>query len=578
MKSRHAWVGLALVLACGGPAVTPGGHGAVPSDALDDALAARWDRLSAHFLDRSFVRDPGFAALEGRHERDGDIIDLSRPAIAAWAGELVQVRAEAEAFAAERLDEARRFEREYLLAVLDASLFSSQRLEEQAHSPLLYSNALDPSVYLTRAYAPLEQRLVAYVKHAHNMPKVVDAMIENLELPLPRTFVEVGIQVFGGLVPYLERDVPPIFAAVHDAPLRASLSEATRIAVAAVQRAVSFLRAQESTANDDFALGPALFRELLWATERVDTPLEVLLQEGTRDLARNTAALRAVCSELLPKGSLEACAALVNDDKPSAGPVMLAREQVSYLKQFVREHDLVSIPGNEEARVEEAPPYKRWNQAYIEIPGPYEQGLPSTYYIAPPDPTWSEEEQRGYVPGRMDLLFITVHEVWPGHFLQFLHANRVARPLGRVFVGYAFAEGWAHYAEELTWEAGLFPEDKRARVGQLLNALLRNVRFVSALGLHTQGMSVAESAALFRTRALSDPGNARQQAARGTFDPGYLHYTLGKLMIRKLRDDWTRTRGGRAAYRAFHDRLLSFGGPPLPLVRKAMLGSSAGLL
>jgi uncharacterized protein (DUF885 family) len=236
---------------------------------------------------------------------------------------------------------------------------------------------------------------------------------------------------------------------------------------------------------------------------------------------------------------------------------------------------VVSIPGTEEARVEEAPPYKRWNLAYIEIPGPFETALPSIYYIAPPDPTWSEEDRRAYLPGEADLLFTSVHEVWPGHFLQFLHSNRAPRAFGRVFVGYAFAEGWAHYAEEMMWEAGLGAGDPRVHVGELVNALLRDVRFVSAIGLHTGGMTVAESESLFREKALQDPGNARQQAARGTFDPAYLNYTLGKLMIAKLREDWTAARGGRGAWRAFHDELLSYGGPPLPLVRRAMLGDDS---
>ncbi|MDB4976224.1 MAG: hypothetical protein JWN48_4565 [Myxococcaceae bacterium] len=574
MSFRSALLGLVLFAACGAPAR----RAEAPSGRVQDPiLAARWDGLSARYLERSFWRDPGFAALEGRHERDGAIIDLSEPAIAAWVQELHGFRHEAEGLDAQGLDEARRFEREYLLANVDASLFWNERLAEHRRNPLVYSNAIDPGVYVTRAYAPLPQRLAAYVQHARNIPRVVDAMIANLRLPLPRTFVDVGVKVFAGLAPYLEREVPEIFASVSDPQSRAELAEASSIALAAVQRATRFLEAQRSAAHDDFALGPALFRELLWATERVDTPLEVLQREGERDLQQNLSALKSVCSALLPSGTLAACAAQVNDDKPVEGPVVLAREQVALLEQFVREHELVSIPGGEQAKVEEAPPYKRWNQAYIEIPGPYETGLPSTYYIAPPDPTWSAEEQRGYLPGRLDLLFITVHEVWPGHFLQFLHANRVQRPFGRVFVGYAFAEGWAHYAEELTWQAGLLHEDKRARVGQLLNALLRNVRFMSALGLHTQGMRVEQAEQMFLRDALSDPGNARQQAARGTFDPGYLNYTLGKLIIRKLRDDWTKTRGGRSAYRAFHDRLLSFGGPPLPLVRKAMLGSTGSL-
>ena len=576
-----ARLALATAIACGLAFGVGCGHRRVAPPAGQPAsaqAASRWDQLSERYLERTFARDPGFAALQGRHERDGQIIDLSQAAIDAWVAELVRFRAEADAIPEASLDPARRFERDHLLANLDAGLFWNERLAEHRRSPLVYANAVDPSVYLTRGYAPLAQRLHAYAAHARNMGATVDAMIANLRLPLPRTFVEVSVQIFSGLAPYMERDVPLLFGSLKDPESKAVLLEATRLGLSAVKRAAHWLEAQRAGATDAFALGEASFRDLLWATERVDVPLDVLRREGARDLEQNLTALREVCAALLPKGSLHACAALVNDDKPEAGPVEAARAQVGELKRFVVAQDLVSIPGTEEVRVEEAPPYKRWNQAYIEIPGPYERGLPSIYYIAPPDRSWSAAEQRGYLPGRFDLLFITAHEVWPGHFLQFLHANRVARPFGRVFVGYAFAEGWAHYAEELTWQAGLLREDPRAHVGQLLNALLRNVRFVSALGLHTEGMRVEEAEQLFRDKALQDVANARQQAARGTFDPAYLNYTLGKLMIRKLRDDWTRARGGRTAYRAFHDRLLSFGGPPLPLVRAQMMGTREGLL
>jgi uncharacterized protein (DUF885 family) len=180
------------------------------------------------------------------------------------------------------------------------------------------------------------------------------------------------------------------------------------------------------------------------------------------------------------------------------------------------------------------------------------------------------------VPGRADLLFTSVHEVWPGHFLQYLHANRAASKYGQVFSSYSFGEGWAHYSEEMMWEAGLGDGDPETHVGQLLNALLRNVRFLSAIGLHTGGMSVEQSEQMFRSEAHQDPGNARQQAARGTYDPGYLNYTMGKLIIRRLRDDWTADRGDREAWGRFHDELLSFGSPPPPLVRSAMLGDEAG--
>jgi uncharacterized protein (DUF885 family) len=262
----------------------------------------------------------------------------------------------------------------------------------------------------------------------------------------------------------------------------------------------------------------------------------------------------------------------MNEDKPTGGAVEGARQQLTGLKQFLLDKQVVTIPGDEQARVAEAPPYNRANSAYIDIPGPYEKGLPATYYIAPPDPKWSEKERRDYIPGRADLLFTSVHEVWPGHFLQFLHSNRSGSIVGRVFVGYAFSEGWAHYAEEMMWEMDFGNGDPETHIGQLSNALLRNVRFLSAIGLHTHGMTVAESERMFRESAFQDPGTARQQAARGTYDPAYLNYTMGKLMIRKLREEWSASRGGRAAWHDFHDQILSYGGPPIPMIRRAMLG------
>ena len=170
------------------------------------------------------------------------------------------------------------------------------------------------------------------------------------------------------------------------------------------------------------------------------------------------------------------------------------------------------------------------------------------------------------------MLFTSVHEVYPGHFVQFLHANRSKSKFGQVFVGYAFAEGWAHYCEEMMYDSGLGQGDPELHIGQLQEALLRDVRFLSAIGMHTKGMTVEESKKMFLEQGLRSEGEAEQQSNRGTFDPAYLNYTMGKLMIMKLRDDWCASRGGRSAWKQFHDAFLSYGGPPIPLVRKAMMG------
>jgi uncharacterized protein (DUF885 family) len=264
--------------------------------------------------------------------------------------------------------------------------------------------------------------------------------------------------------------------------------------------------------------------------------------------------------------------------KSPLGPVAEARAQLPLLRQFLIDNSIVSIPGTEVALVEEAPPYNRQNGAYIDIPGPYERGLPSVYYIAPPDPQWTPEEQAAYVPGTQNLMFTSVHEVWPGHFLHFLHSNRAPSLFGRLFVGYAFAEGWAHYAEEFVWEAGFGAGDAETHIGQLSNALLRNCRYLSAIGLHVRGMTQEQSRQMFIDECYQGEGVARQQSARGTYDPADLNYTLGKLMIRKLRDDWTVDKGRREAWQRFHDTFLSYGGPPIPVVRRAMLGNDSPAL
>jgi hypothetical protein len=366
--------------------------------------------------------------------------------------------------------------------------------------------------------------------------------------------------------------VPAIFADVKDDALQARFKASNAAAIQATQDMADWLSKQKPNATQDFALGAEKFSKMLHATELVDIPLDQLKAAGEADLQRNLDALKAACDQFAAGKSLHECVAKEAANKPEGGAVEGARAQLASLRQFIIDKDLATIPGPEQAKVEEAPPFNRWNFAYIEIPGPYEKNLPSVYYIAPPDPTWPKAERDAYVPGKADLLFVSAHEVWPGHFLQFLHSNRSDWKFGQLFVGYAFAEGWAHYAEEMMFDAGVGGGTPETHIGQLANALLRDVRFLSAIGLHTGGMTMAQSERMFLDQAFQDPGNARQQAARGTYDPAYLNYTLGKLMIMQLRQDWTATHGGRAGWKAFHDQFLDYGGPPIPLVRAQMLG------
>jgi uncharacterized protein (DUF885 family) len=373
--------------------------------------------------------------------------------------------------------------------------------------------------------------------------------------------------------------VPKVYAGVGDAAAQAAFAEANAKAAAAFADINTHLASLRAAQTEDFAMGADLFSKMIYANERVDTPLAELQAIGLADLKRNQAALAEACKAYAPGKTIQQCIAKEEASKPEGGDfVSYARKQLVDLKQFIIDKSVVSIPGTEEALVKQSPPYAAQNGAYIDPSPPFEPTMPAFYNIAAPDPSWSKQKQLDYIPGKANLLFTSVHEVWPGHFLQFLHSNRSKSMFGKVYVGYAFAEGWAHYAEEMMWEMGLGAGDPEVHIGQLTNATLRNVRFLSAIGMHTGGMTLAESKQMFITEGYQDEGTAEQQSARGAYDPAYLNYTMGKLMIRKLRADWCGAKGNpedKACWKEFHDAFLSYGGPPIPLVRGAMLKTDA---
>jgi hypothetical protein len=549
------------------------------SEAPAPAVNVEWTKFVDEFIEAYFVANPSFAVTSGRHEFDGQIGDFTPEGIQKEVARLEEVRQRAVGFQDSTLSPEERFQRDYVISRIDSDLFWMRDARQPFTNPSWYfNNGLDPSTYVTVPYAPADQRLRAFIKYAQQIPGTVAQIKKNLQLPLPKTFLDFSSKSFGGFADFYRNDVPQAFAEVQDAELKKQLQEATEPAAKAMQDFGKWLAAQKPGKSDAYVLGPERFATMLRMTENVTTPLDKLEEIGRADMERNLAALADECKRFAAGATIDACIDKMNADKPTGGAVEGAREQLAQLRQFIVDHEVVTIPGSEEARVMEAPAYRRQNFAYINIPGPYEKNLPSVYYIAPPDPSWSKAEQEAYVPGKADLLFTSVHEVWPGHFLQFLHSNRSSWRFGQLFVGYAYAEGWAHYGEELMVEKGLAQDAPERHIGQLLNALLRNVRYMCAIGLHTRGMTVEQCEQMFKEKGHQDAGNARQQAARGTYDPAYLNYTMGKLMIRKLRSDWAAARGGEQAWKQFNDEFLSYGGPPIPLVRAQMLKGPAGEL
>ncbi|MGH6617741.1 DUF885 domain-containing protein [Sphingomonas sp.] len=534
---------------------------------------ANWAGFRDAFIEGWFRIDPANAVYQGKHDFDGGLGDWSAAGLKRQGDFLRDAIVKARAFDAAKLSKQDAFERDYLVGVAEGKLFWLEDADQPHTNPAWYIGAgLDPNVYIARNYADAPTRMKAMIAFLQKVPAAAANIRANLKTPMPLSFINYGVAGFNGFADYYTGDAKKAFAGVQDAALQKQFDEAAGPASKAMKELGSWLDGQKATATQDFALGADKFSRMIKMTEGVDVPLDQLEAAGRADLKRNQDALKAACAQFAPGATIIACMAKMNANKPEGGPVAEARKQIPLLRAFVIDKDIVSIPDNEQALVEESPPYNRQNSAYIDPPGPFEKGIPSVYYISPPDPSWSKAEQDGFVPGKMDLLFTSVHEVMPGHFLQFRHANASPSLFGRLFVGYAFAEGWAHYAEEMMWDAGLNDGDPETHIGQLSNALLRNCRYLSAIGLHARGMTQEQSRKMFVDECYQDEGNAKQQSARGTYDPAYLNYTMGKLLIRKLRDDWVATRGGRKAWKSFHDEFLKYGGPPIPLVRQAMMG------
>ena len=520
-----------------------------------------WTNFVSSTVEQLFQLDPVYAAFEGRHEFDGQLDDWSDAGIQRtvdfWNTTIAAANAQT------GLNSDQEFERAYLIQMARGQLFFLVDADMPHRNPLFYVNGgLDPDMYLTREYADLPTRMRATIALLRAVPAALTQARANLRLPLPASFISLGAGSFDGFATYYANDVPAAFASVNDPALQSQLAAAASAASQAASSFAQWFRDNGGTATQDFALGPTNFLKMLRDSEGVDTTIDALQAAGQADLARNQQALTAACAQFAPGFTIAGCVNRMNQNQPPDGLIAAATRQIAELRSFVVANNLMTIPSNDAVGVRPTPPYNSANGAYFAPTGPFDSNVSAFYYINP---------NSGM--GEANLLFVTAHEVMTGHFQQFLHSNRAPSLIGKLYVTYSFAEGWAHYAEEMMWDAGL-RGTAEAHVGELSNALLRDCRFLAAVGMHAQGMTLAQAQSLFQTQCFQSAGTASTQAARGTYDPLYLSYTLGKLMIRRLREDWTADKGGRNAWKIFHDQFQSYGGPPIPMVRQAMMGEA----
>ncbi|TMI79193.1 MAG: DUF885 domain-containing protein [Bacillati bacterium ANGP1] len=538
-------------------------------------------RLAEGYLTSLYDTYPTTAASLGLHDYDGRIPDIRDVARAGRVAALRAFRTQLAGIPPQLLDVEDAHDHTLLSLALDEELFELEQLREFERNPMAFSGPLDVSGYIKRNYAPLPRRVVALCEHLRQVPDYLAAAREALREPVPLPFLETALEVYAGTVLFQEEDLVRAVRPVGPGPLWTAFERANTEAIAALRRFTAYLEAEiRPRATQEFAIGEAHFQTMLSLGEMIDLPVERLLEIGRDDLSRNQAVLRETAKRIDPGADVRGVMSQQAKDHPPAERLIPEAERLlEELKQFVESRRLVSIPSAVRPRVEETPPFARWAFAMMDTSGPFETAGESFYYVTPPEPGWTPEQKEEWLR-KFDyatLRDVGIHEVYPGHYVHFLHVKEIPRSLRRVLTSYSFVEGWAHYCEEMLVEEGYGRDDPGFRIAQCSEALLRDVRFLVAIEMHTRNMSKDTAARMFVESAYLDPLPAEREAARGTFDPGYLNYTLGKLMIRKLRDD-LRRRGAGFSLRAFHDGLLKLGAPPIPLIRRRLLATESGAL
>ena len=542
-----------------------------------------------HFVDEYLAwlheAHPTNATFDGVHLHDDLLEDLGRPAIDSQVRDLGGFARRLAAIDPARLTDVERLERPALDANIRARLFELETVRSWERNPQCYGDLLSTSLagQILFDYAPLPERARRVLSKLRQVPRLMQAARDNIKDP-PGIFIKVGLESLRGALRFIEDDLPRALGALDDLHVLGDLADASTEASHAIGAYVAHLENDVAPrARGPFRLGRERLQQKLQLEEGISLDADRLLAIAERELHATQEEFRRVASRVDAKDPFGAWAR-AKSEHPAAGQVVAtAQEQLDELKTFIQRQDLVTLPDKADVRVAPTPRFYRWTFASMWTPGPFEtRPLRAYYYITDADPAWptdrQEEHLRDFNYGA--LWSISIHEVFPGHFLHYQHLRQVPAPLRKsiLFSSTAMVEGWAHYAEQMMMEAGFRRQDPSIRLGQLAESLIRLCRAIVGIRLHAEDLSVEQGVRFFRDEAYLEEGSARREAERGTFDPSYVLYSLGKLMVLKLRDDCKARQGDRFSLRAFHDSLLGNGTVPLWLHRNLMLGENNGAM
>jgi uncharacterized protein (DUF885 family) len=556
---------------------------------------AAWNKLADQYFDQVyFPYQPTQGTLAGFHQYDHQLERYDRASIAKQTAALHDFEHRVSDFPAAGLDEWTSADRQLVLNSIRSVLLTLETIRPWEKNPDIYSSGITNSAYslMERKFAPPEDRLRSLIIREGEMRAALQAARENLR-NCPKIYTEIALQQLPGNIDFFRNEIPSAFSEVKDTKLLAEFHQSNAAVIEALSSYESWMKTDLlPRSNGDFRIGKDTFARKLLYDEMVTTPLDQLLQIGYADLHKNQAAFNALAREVDPDKTPQQVLLMLGNDHPAPDQLLTSfRDTFNGLIDFIQERHIVTIPSDVRPTLEETPPFMRaTTQASMDTPGPFETHSTTAYFnVTLPEKSWSAERTGDYMHAfnRGTLISTSVHEAYPGHYVQFLVLPEVHSKVRKLLGASTDVEGWAHYCEQMMLDEGYgqpgagakdMREAKLIRLGQLQDALLRDARFIVGIQVHTGSMTLDEARDFFVKQGYQSGQIAEVETKRGTADPTYLYYTLGKLEILKLRADVEKKQGKNFSLQKFHDAFLRQGFPPIPIIRRAMLGENSAAI
>lgn len=557
---------------------------------------AAFNQLADRYFDQYYFKfNPTIGTASGFHQYDNQLEDYSRSAVQKQIAVLTDFKQQFERVDAGKLSPETAVDRQLVLDNINSALLELQNIRQWETNPDRYSSGVTNSIFviMARTFAPPDQRLRSVIAREKQIPDVFTAARQNLKNP-PPIYVDIALEQIPGLISFFQKDVPEAFKEVQDPALLKEFQAANQKVMDALREYQEFLsKTLKPQAHGDFRLGADNYRKKLLYNEAVDIPLNRLLEIGMANLRQNQQAFKETAAKIDPNKTPQQILEELEKDHPAPDKLLQTfRDKLLGLRNYLEEHHIVKVPSQVLPIVQETPPFARaLTFASMDTPGAFEKVAKEAFFnVTLPEPTWTPQEIEEHMSGfnRGTIISTAVHEVYPGHYTQFLWVPYAPSKVRKLLGCSSNAEGWAHYSEQMMLDEGYGRTPGtdadhdvaylKLRLGQLQDALLRNARFIVGIQMHTGTMTFDQGVDFFVKEGYQSHINGLRETKRGTSDPTYLYYTLGKLAILKLRDDYHKKVGDKFTLEEFHNSFLKQGFPPVKYIRQLLLGDNSPVL